>query len=161
MREATVRPSARVVLLDARDRVLLFRWVDPRLKIPSLWTTPGGGVQPAESWEQAALRELREETGLAGVGLGPCVWHRRVTVPFADELIEAHERYYLVRVPGHQVDVSGMEPGESAAVSGHRWWSLDELAGARDEVFAPRRIADLLEPLLRGEVPASPVPVDE
>ena len=65
------RPAARVLLLDAKDRLLLFRW-----KPPNVWITPGGGLEVRETYEKAALRELWEETGLAGVALGPWVWSR-------------------------------------------------------------------------------------
>ena len=39
--------------------MLLFRW-----KPPNVWITPGGGLKPSETYEQAALRELWEETGV-------------------------------------------------------------------------------------------------
>jgi 8-oxo-dGTP diphosphatase len=51
--------EVRVVLMRGND-VLLVR---PRFA-PGVWTLPGGGVQKNESPEQAAIREVNEETGL-------------------------------------------------------------------------------------------------
>ena len=51
------RRSARVILADSADRLLLF-------ESEGFWFTPGGGVEPGETIEQAATRELWEETGL-------------------------------------------------------------------------------------------------
>ena len=47
------RPAARVLLLDALNRLLMFRW-----KPPNVWITPGGGLEASETYEQSALREL-------------------------------------------------------------------------------------------------------
>lgn len=51
-----------LVLLRNGDQVLLVRedYGD------HLWTLPGGVVEPGETIVDAAVRELREETGLAG-----------------------------------------------------------------------------------------------
>jgi len=66
-----MRPTVAVgvLLLDA-DRVLLVRRANP--PGAGLWTVPGGKVELGETLEQAALRELAEETGLACT-LGPIV----------------------------------------------------------------------------------------
>jgi ADP-ribose pyrophosphatase YjhB (NUDIX family) len=50
--------------VDAKDRVLLVkRSVEPK---KGFWCLPGGFMELDETPEQAALRELKEETGLAG-----------------------------------------------------------------------------------------------
>ncbi len=53
-----VRATSGVVLRDTAGRVLLIRRTGE-----NTWGIPGGGVEPGESWEDAALRECREETG--------------------------------------------------------------------------------------------------
>jgi 8-oxo-dGTP diphosphatase len=52
---------ARAVVLDG-GRVLLVRHTHPDGR--DFWCFPGGGVEPGESFAQAARRELREEVGL-------------------------------------------------------------------------------------------------
>ena len=53
-----VRATSGVILGDADGRILLIRRTHE-----DTWGIPGGGVEPGESWTEAALRECREETG--------------------------------------------------------------------------------------------------
>ncbi|GIF51439.1 ADP-ribose pyrophosphatase YjhB (NUDIX family) [Asanoa ferruginea] len=53
-----LRVTCGVVVLDERDRVLLIRRDGE-----GTWGIPGGGLEPGETWEQAARRECLEETG--------------------------------------------------------------------------------------------------
>jgi len=49
----------------AKGEVLLSRRAPDRDRFPGLWNGVGGHVEPGEDLRAAALREVREETGLA------------------------------------------------------------------------------------------------
>src|SRR5688500_5296596 len=72
-----IRPTVGVLVLDATQRVLLFRVAsavaldDARPDVTSWWGPPGGGVAGAETCAAAGLREVWEETGLRVAQLGP------------------------------------------------------------------------------------------
>jgi 8-oxo-dGTP pyrophosphatase MutT (NUDIX family) len=151
------RPTSRLVVLDPQDRLLLLLVQDPKLWHPRFWITPGGGVEADESFEEAAARELWEETGIVAP-LGPCVWSRRVLVPFDGGLIDMDERYFVVRVDSAEIGPGSLTVWEQEALTEHRWWTLDELRRT-DEVVAPRCLATVLPPIVTGPYPAEPVAI--
>ena len=151
------RHAARVLLLDRKGRVLLFRCKDPAAD-RAFWITPGGGLEGDETHEQAAARELREETGLAGVPIGPCVWTRSHTFPWLGKTYRQHERFFLVRVEGHDVNVAWHTDEEKVALTDHRWWSAGAIQQATAECFAPRQLGQRLHELLAA-TPDHPIDV--
>jgi predicted ATPase len=159
---ARVRRAARLIILDPLQRVLLFRNEDAVPSNPDTpeirryWFNPGGGAQLDETVEQAALRELREETGITGVSLGPCVWLGQYAGFLYGEPVLADQRYYLVRTPTADVDTSGLQPHERSNWREFRWWTIAELRATTDTIL-PDGFVDFLEPLLRGQIPSSPV----
>jgi 8-oxo-dGTP pyrophosphatase MutT (NUDIX family) len=149
------RRSARVILVDQEERILLFR--DKPSTLERAWFTPGGGVDRFETLRRAAARELREETGLRVPprALGKLVAYTSgyaelswATGVFRDDL-------FFYRIGAHTVDTSGFTPLEQDTIGEHRWWPLAELAATPDRVI-PYGLADLTTRLLGGWRPAVP-----
>ena len=55
LRYDLVRHAVRVVLVDAGDRVLLFHVLTPDEAPDGWWELPGGGIDPGESYLEAAV----------------------------------------------------------------------------------------------------------
>ncbi len=110
--------------LDESDRVLLVRFEFPRWVG---WATPGGGVNPRETDEDAIRRELAEEAGLEAFALGPLIWTRTHLFELG-EWDGQVERYYLVRTEAFE-PAPGLTWAELNAehVTDVRWWTLEEL----------------------------------
>jgi 8-oxo-dGTP pyrophosphatase MutT (NUDIX family) len=133
------RRSARVVLLDPSGRVLLFRQhASDALPDSPYWYLPGGGILPFEKVEAAARRELREETGIRAVALGPVIGERAdVSFVFRGRRVVQDEWYVAACVPTPHVGTGRHGDGERRAVEAHRWWSIEELAATGETVFPP------------------------
>jgi 8-oxo-dGTP pyrophosphatase MutT (NUDIX family) len=152
------RPTARILVADPDGRVLLFsaqeagreRW----------WFTPGGGVHRGETVQAAGVRELFEETGfaVAEADLGPVV-ATSSGLWLAEEsgklFLGAHS-FFFVRVAHTKLDMDGQEDLERSMITGHRWWSVADLRAATESI-APLGLADLMDRLLHGDIPARPV----
>jgi 8-oxo-dGTP pyrophosphatase MutT (NUDIX family) len=153
------RPTARILVHDPLDRVLLFSALDPAGR--TWWFTPGGGVHRGETLTAAAVRELAEETGYvcAEADLGPVVATCAGVWPSPGEdgrRYFAADSFFFVRVPHPAVSTRGQEELERSVITGHRWWTVDELRTATEEVW-PLGLADLVSCLLSDSVPARPV----
>ncbi|MCB5169869.1 NUDIX hydrolase [Streptomyces bambusae] len=155
-RRPVARKVARVVLLDPQDRILLLHGFEPADPADDWWFTPGGGLEGDESREEAALRELAEETGITRVELGPVLWRRYCSFPFDGRRWEQDEWYFLARTDQTETAPAGLTELERRSVSGARWWTCGELSAARETVY-PTRLAGLLRTLLDEGPPDAPV----
>jgi 8-oxo-dGTP diphosphatase len=146
------RLSARLLVLDPSLRVLLFRFVHSKgaLAGQDYWATPGGGVEEGETFEQAAIRELEEETGICVQDIGAEIGRREFVLQLPDgEHVISHERFFLVRTDHESLSRDGWTAQEAEVMTDHKWWSCDELAQTTATVW-PEDLLSMLKAVMAG-----------
>ncbi|MCY7413672.1 MAG: NUDIX domain-containing protein [Salinibacterium sp.] len=133
-----------MLLFDETGRTLLFLQYGKSRQVPPRWITAGGGVDPGETHDQAALRELFEETGLVIESINP---------PFRDEDFVPDQRWhpyqtghwawYVVHTARFEPARDGWTDEEIADVVDWRWMTADELEADENE-FEPPDLAEII-----------------
>lgn len=144
----------RVLLLSPDHRLLLIKYRNTqRSGAPRpCWTTAGGGCEPGETLQQAALREVSEETGMHYIRLGPVVWYGEDSHRSGDWRVTFREHFIVAFAPSEDVDQSGWTEHEQHQILETRWWSVEDLRST-DEVIYPFGLAELLDPILSSHYP--------
>jgi 8-oxo-dGTP pyrophosphatase MutT (NUDIX family) len=147
------RSAVRLVVLDEHGQVLLFHTRQPHHPDLGLWwELPGGGIDPGESYVDTAVRELREETGLTALRVGPPTWTRTATFKLRDSRRIQDEVVVIVPVTGvaPAIDVTRQLDYERDAYLSARWWPREELLATKERCY-PGRLPELLPALLAGD----------
>ncbi len=131
------RPSSRLLVLDPTGCLLLFRFVHKHgaLAGHAFWATPGGGLEPGETFAEAAIRELKEETGIAVDRVDEPVARREFVMTMPDgEQVLADEQYFVVLVEEQSVLRDQWTALELEVMADHRWWTAAALQATRETV---------------------------
>ena len=158
------RPASRLLVLDPDDRLLMFFGeigysIEPerRPDATGFWALPGGTVEPGESYLEAAVRELREEAGIAAEPAAFMrIGVRDVTWAWKGRVYHALEEYWLVRSATATLDTSGWQEGDRRWMTNLGWWRIADLAATAD-IVRPPGLAVLAARCAAGDVPQVPV----
>jgi 8-oxo-dGTP diphosphatase len=104
-------PAASAAIFRADGKLLLAR----RTKPPFQWSFPGGRLEPGESAEQAAIREVREEVAVEIAIIGKA-GEREVLLP---------DRRFQLSVFAARIVSGEPQPGPEASETG--WFAIEDI----------------------------------
>lgn len=131
MAEPIHRIASRLLPVSPDGRILLLQGQDPARPGDLHWISVGGAVDPGETHEEAAVRELWEETGIVAsvdVVVGPL---GTGTHPFSWNGVDyvSHSTFYAMPLPADvAVHFDGLDAGEVGNIFRAEWWTPDDLA---------------------------------
>ena len=156
---ATPRPAATIILLrrggkhaDRALELLMVKRGEAQSFMPGVWVFPGGAVDPGESSEACAVRELAEE---AGIELGEDAelhrWARWITPELVPIRFDTH--FFVALAPAHSPPKPDREEVSEAAWVEPRVALERHAAGEMKLVFPTiRTLETLLEFVSAAEV---------
>jgi len=154
------RPAVRAIIVaQPEQRVLLIHtWIPDTQKL--IWLAPGGGLEGDEDPLEGLYREVAEETGLVPEqAFGP-VWIRRQKFHLHGKAYDQSEAFFYVPVQMFEPDNSANPAASERDIfRGFRWWSVDEIKAATDEIFVPLTLGEHLEKLINDGMPPQPYDV--
>lgn len=162
-----IRKAARVLLINDHDELLLIYVEAFDIKTTEgksfqrFWFTVGGGIEPNESVEQAAIREIYEETGIPreNITLGPIVWHGTAEVILKGQRTLLDESYIVAKTIQKNVALLNPTNEEQNVIKKLKWFSLEEIKQIKDPIF-PISLAEYLPNILQGDYPNNPIEIN-
>ncbi len=150
-----IRQSVKVLLINAQKELLLMQADDPTTRSKEslysgpFWFLVGGQIEKEESFEQAAVREIHEETGLSQnhIELGPIVWHYEYDLILNGTLTHLDQTFIVVKTNKKKVELKNPTEWEQKAIQKLRWFTFEEILNCNEKIYPtvmPKYLPDIL-----------------
>ena len=147
--DTSIRQVGRVLIRNHAGDVFLLRGRDPgEPDRPAFWFTPGGKIDPGETAQEAAARELQEEVGIAvePAALGEVIGTEDVTYRFNGVSYRQSGVFFALSHENPRLHTEGLTAIEAETIDMGQWWSLAEIL-ATEETIYPENLGEMLAKL--------------
>lgn len=162
-----IRHSIRILLFNHLDELLLMCADDPNTTEldgtyrGKFWFTIGGEIEEKESLEEAAIRELFEETGLKAddVTFGPVVWYGDFELVLYEKPSLLKQKFIVARTKEMSVTLDHLTQEEKSIIQKLDWFSIEKMRLCPDIIY-PIDLPSYLPNIIAGNYPEEPIEVD-
>jgi len=159
-----IRNSVRILLINQDKEICLMCIETPKSTskngecLDRFWCTIGGEINFDESLEDAAIRELKEETGLNldDVTFGPEIWLEEFDMMLSGKLTRMNQRFIIAHTSNKQITTKYLTPEEQEVVKEVKWFGLADILNSK-EVIYPILLQNYLPDVLEGKYPIEPI----
>jgi 8-oxo-dGTP pyrophosphatase MutT (NUDIX family) len=162
-----VRQSVKIILLNDADELLLMCMDDPETKSIGgeynghFWTLIGGQIEAGETIEEAAIREIFEETGIKreDIDFGPVVWFGEFDLQLHNILTHIKQRFIVARTKRSTFSLGNLTREEAKVVTKLAWFSFDNIEKSTEPIY-PILLPIYLENIIAGQYPSKPFEIN-
>jgi 8-oxo-dGTP diphosphatase len=123
------------MLFDESGAILLIRFGVPREYGEFVfWALPGGEIEPGETEADAAVREVKEELGIAVAVEGP-VYRDPNMFLHQGEMQDNVDFLFRARCGGAEPRLLGVTVEEIGIMKEMRWWTAEEIETSGERIF--------------------------
>ena len=161
-----IRDSVKVLLLNEDNELLLIHADDPKTtsadgkSLGRFWFLIGGKIEPGETLEEAAIREVHEETGIREeeIELGPIVWYGQYDLVLSGTLTHLKQTFLIAKTKQKSTTLANLTPEEQEVIQKTAWFTLEEIINS-PEVIYPILLPRYLPDILSGNYPEKPLEI--